>query len=152
MLSGRPDDAMEAAKRIVTRKAQIDPALLAEIASNRTYKKWSRIAAIYALGFADYKRFGQTPLRVLSNRSEDSALRDHAAEALGNMREPRATATLGKVLMAKENPRIKRSCIYALSEIGTARAYSILKKFEATNPSGKIGTVLKQELTKLHSQ
>jgi HEAT repeat protein len=152
MLAGDPIQAMESAKKIIGGKVNIDPALLAEIASNKTYKKWSRIAAIYALGFVNYTPSAQELIRILGSRDEDSRLKDHAAEALGNMNEPRATAILARILRAKEKPHVKQSCIYALSQIGGSRAHSALKKFEATKPAGKIGMTLKQALIKLNSR
>ena len=146
MLAGSPKGAMEAAKKIIAGKVRIDPALLAEIASSRCYKKWSRIAAIYVLGLLNDKRCVPELIRVLENRKEDPSLRDHAAEALGNIRDRRAIIGLSKVLMSKENPRIKRSCIYALSEINATKARSILKQFEATDPQGSIRKVLQDVL------
>jgi len=146
MLDGSPNGAMEAAKKVIAGKVRIDPALLAEIASSGCYKKWSRIAAIYVLGLLNDKRCVPELMRVLGSRKEDSNLRDHAAEALGNIRDRRAIVTLGKVLMSQENPRIKRSCVYALSEINTAKARAILKQFEETNPQGSIRKVLQEAL------
>jgi HEAT repeat protein len=152
MLGGDPIQAMESAKNVIGGKVNINPFLLAEIASNKMYKRWSRIAAIYALGFVNHKPSAQELIRILGSRDEDSQLKDHAAEALGNMNEPRATAVLGRTLMAEESPNVKRSCIYALSQIGGSKAHLALKKFEATKPSGEMGKALKQALTRLRSR
>ena len=151
ILAGDPIQAMESAKKVIGGKVNINPFLLAEIASNKTYRRWSRIAAIYALGFVNHKPSAQALIRILGSRDEDSRLKDHAAEALGNMNEPRATAMLGRILMAKEGPNVKRSCIYALSQIGGSKAHAALKKFQVTKPSGETGKTLKQALARLEA-
>ncbi|MGH9513754.1 MAG: HEAT repeat domain-containing protein [Terriglobales bacterium] len=128
---------------MVSQGAKTEPTLLSEIASNESYKKWARIGAIYALGFLNHKASAKVLISILRKRSESLQVRSHAAEALGNMREDRASSTLGGILMSREPASLKKWCVYALSEIGTVRARAILKKFAATNPRGVLARELK---------
>jgi HEAT repeat protein len=148
MLTGDPVEAMESAKEIIGLGTRVDPMLLKDIASNKIYKKWSRIAAVYALGFLAHKASAPALIRILQDQRENAQLRGHAAEALGNMRDPRAVLALGKILSADEHTSIKKWCVYALSEIGSDRAGSILKRFEATNPVAVLRRELKSTLYK----
>ena len=148
MLTGDPVEAMESAKEVIGLGTRVNPMLLKDIASNKIYKKWSRIAAVYALGFLAHKASTSALIRILQDQRENTQLRGHAAEALGNMREPRAVLALGKVLWADDHTSVKKWCVYALSEIGSDRAGSLLKQFEATNPVGVLRRELKSRLYK----
>ena len=148
MLTGDPVEAMESAKEVIGLGTRVNPMLLKDIASNKIYKKWSRIAAVYALGFLAHKASTSALMRILQDQRENTQLRGHAAEALGNMREPRAVLALGKVLWADDHTSVKKWCVYALSEIGSDRAGSLLKQFEATNPVGVLRRELKSRLYK----
>ena len=143
MLVGDPLEAMEAAKKAILLFENSNPVLLAEIAANKKYKKWSRIGAVYALGFLASKGGSRTLLSILSDRLEPPHLRSHAAEALGNLKEQRAVRQLTKILADKEPPSLKRWCVYALSEIGGKRANLVLKQLEAAKPRGAIGRELR---------
>jgi len=52
ILAGDPVEAIEAAKRLIADDI-VDGAPLAKVATNKKNRPWARIAAIYALGFAD---------------------------------------------------------------------------------------------------
>lgn len=147
ILTGDPVQAMESAKKVIGSRADIDPSLLREIATNKLYKKWSRIAAVYALGFLAHRASAPALIGILEDRDEHFELRGHAAEALGNMGDPRSLAVLDRILGRKERPSIKRWCVYALSQIRNPKARSILKKFEATKPTG---VVAKELVSALH--
>jgi hypothetical protein len=148
MLTGDPMLAMESAKEVIGSPTAVEPSLLGEIASNKLYKKWSRIAAVYALGFLEHKGSATTLIRILKNPHEDPNLRGHVAEALGNMRERKATVELGKILFGRGQLPLKKWCIYALAEIGGNQAGSILRQFQATRPTGVAAKELKSALRK----
>jgi hypothetical protein len=50
-MRGDPVEAMEVAKQIIGKKVAVDPGSLEAILPVRKSRKWSRIAAIYSLGF-----------------------------------------------------------------------------------------------------
>jgi HEAT repeat protein len=133
LISSDAADAMESAKQLIGGKATIDPVLLTEIALSPNYRKWSRIGAIYSLGFLGSGSELGALIRILENRRESSDLRGHAAESLGNLRHKEATDPLRRVLMSNESADLKKWCIYALKEIGDNRSLSIVKKFEKRN-------------------
>jgi HEAT repeat protein len=138
LLTGDPIEAMEAAKKIIGRSATVAPVLLLEVAQNKKYKMWSRIGAVYALGFLGLKLSVPRLIRILEESGEPLTLRCHAAEALGNVQDPRAVATLERILMQKEPPSLKKWCIYALAQIGTSRAKMILTRIKEQKPKGLI--------------
>jgi HEAT repeats len=151
LLTGDPTESMEAAKRIIGLRSGFDPALLGEIASNKAYRKWSRIAAIYATGFLRHRSSGRHLIKILEDTSEHNQLRCHSAEALGNLRDPRAVESLARILKRKGDPVLASWCIYALSEIGTSQARRCLKDYEAQRPTGRVAKELKLALTRLQS-
>jgi hypothetical protein len=146
MLTGDPTEAMESAKKLIGSKVPPEPALLEQIASERRYKRWSRIAAVYTLGFLSSKPSVDTLMSILRDGSDDPRVRAHAAEALGNIRDKRAIAALREALLGNEAASIKRWCIYALSEIGAERARPILEELAATRPTGAVARELRMAL------
>ena len=76
-----PVEAMEFAKQIIAGKQDTDEQALLEIALLKTNPKWTRIAAIYALGFVG-SRDGSVPRLRCILQDDDPHVRDHAREAL----------------------------------------------------------------------
>jgi HEAT repeat protein len=142
IVTGNPVDAMEAAKEIIRSRKPPSTVWLEEIAGNTSCRKWSRIAAVHALGFLGSKATSPVLIRILQSAREHPQLRAHAAEALGNLRESRALPSLRRILMSKERTDLKKWSIYAASEIGGPKARAILNQFAATNAT----RVLKKEL------
>ncbi len=138
ILTGDPLDAMEAAKKIVNGAIKVDPDLLLLIVDNHQYKTWSRIAAIYALGFLNHPSSARSLIGIVGNTKEPSQVRSHAAESLGNMRAHSAIPTLARILSRRERASLKKWCVYALGEINTSKSNAVLKKFEATKPTGRV--------------
>jgi HEAT repeat protein len=127
-------DAMEAAKAVIRRGDPDATGLLVEVATNRSCRRWSRIAAVSALGFLKSKHGSTVLLRILKDVRESPELRAHVAEALGNIRERRALSVLSRILMSKGHLSLKRSCVYAVSQIPGQKALTILRQFKSTNP------------------
>jgi hypothetical protein len=83
ILIGDPVEAMEAAKRLVKQNDATDVTTLLTIATCKTMRLWSRIAAIWTLGFIDEDAVSVAALRrIQQDQSEDVRIREHAAEAL----------------------------------------------------------------------
>jgi len=142
MTTGSAIEAMEAAKTVIRSNDSQSVVLLIDIAVDRSHRKWSRIAAVYALGFLGHSAATVALLRILPDVREDLQLRAHVAEALGNMRETRSLPVLRSILMSDAPAPLKKWCIYAASEIGGPKAHAILKLFAKTHPAG----MLKKEL------
>jgi HEAT repeat protein len=126
--------------------------LLREIVLNTMYKKWSRIAAAYALGFLGDRSSVGTLLLILEDMSEQLQLRTHAAEALGNLKDPRAVRALERTFMKEKEASVKRWCVYALAEIGTPQAYRSLLRLEAKRPTGGVAKELRSALIRLRGE
>ena len=109
---------MESAKKMIGMPASGLHKVLTYVILDKRYSKWSRMAAIYALGFSGKRTYTPVLARILNDATEPHQIRDHAAEALGNLRSRQAVDALEKAL-SDENirPSIKRSIRYALSEI-----------------------------------
>jgi HEAT repeat protein len=148
MLAGDPVEAMEAAKRLIVAET-MDPVGLSRIAADKKNKSGGRVAAIYALGFLDDAAVARPVLAdILADPSDDEECRAHAAEALGHVGEPPIVPLMQKILHRDDSLEVKRWCVYALSEIGGAKARSALKKFAATNPRGKLAEELRLALSR----
>jgi HEAT repeat protein len=146
--SRRPRRTIEAAKRLIADDI-VDAAQLAKVARNKKNRLWARIAAIYALGFADDESIaGPVLTDIVGDLDDIEECRAHAAEALGHLREPRTVPLMKKILARDDSPRVKRWCIYALSEIGGAKALGVLKTFALTNPTGEVGEELRAALSR----
>jgi len=88
IFAGEPIEAMEAAKRLIHRHTATQLEVLIVIAGNKTLPIWSRIAAIYTLGFIDEDANSATVLRrIRYDLTERPEIRDHAAEALDQIAE-----------------------------------------------------------------
>jgi HEAT repeat protein len=146
LLTGDPVEAMEAAKQIIGRKGVLAPALLLEVAENRKYRRWSRVGAVYALGFLEFKPSVPSLIRILQDSRESLSLRCHAAEALGNTQDSRAIAVIDQVMTRDEPSSLKKWCIYALSQIGTSQARKILTRVREAKPKGTIAKEIKLAL------
>jgi HEAT repeat protein len=149
ILAGDPVESIEAAKRLIAGDA-VDAAPLAKVARTKENRPWARIGAIYALGFAaDEAADAALLVDILGDRDDSEDCRAHAAEALAHLREPRTVATMKRILTGDDSPRVKRWCIYALAEIGGAKARDVLKKFALTKPTGEMGKELQAALSRL---
>ena len=148
MLAGDPVEAMEAAKRLIIAEA-MDPVGLSRIAADKKNKSGARVAAIYALGFVDDPAVARPVLAdILADPSDEEECRAHAAEALGHIGAPPIVPLMQKILHGDDSSEVKRWCVFALSEIGGAKARSALKKFAATNPPGKLTEELRLALAR----
>jgi len=117
IIRGDPIEAMETAKQIIGHKLEVDPTLLESISLDPLANEWSRISAIYALGFIGDKSIVPSLVRVLSDPNEFLEIRTHAAEALGNIGDPMAIPLLINILDKSESPQLRKWCKYALREI-----------------------------------
>lgn len=88
ILIGEPVEAMEAAKRLIAQHDIRHVETLITIASNKSLRLWSRIAAIYTLGFIDDDGASRSALgRIGRDKSEPAQVKSHALEALENVGE-----------------------------------------------------------------
>jgi len=147
LLTGDASRSMEAAKHLLSFPlSELEPSFLARVVSDSEYKVWSKVAAVYVLGFIPLEGGGghEQVLRAsLADLKGSLRVRTHAAEALGNLGDVGAVTLLGERMMDYgENTSVRRWCIYALGEIGSAAALEVLERFSATDPSG----VLAEEL------
>jgi HEAT repeat protein len=117
LLQGSPAVAMEVAKAIIGDKIKVDHNLLADIAADKSIPKWSRIAAIYALGFVAGDGFTVSLRKILADDTDDAIVRGHAAEALGNLQDRASISLLRDILGHKPPPELSESCSYALQEL-----------------------------------
>ena len=148
ILAGDPIEAIEAAKRLISADA-IDASALTAVAVNKKNKTVARVAAIYALSFSDGDAIAAPALAdLVADRNDDEECRAHAAEALAHLSEPRAVPLMGQILARDDSARVKRWCIYALGEIGGAKARKILKEFEKTSPTGELSDELRSALSR----
>jgi HEAT repeat protein len=122
-VTGDPDRVMETAKAIIGGRIKYPTINLEKIASgNAGVPRWSRIAAIYALGFAkDATAASAAILRqILGDQNDDVDIRAHAAEALGNLADRDAIMLLKDILGHKPPEALRESCQYALEELEAA--------------------------------
>ena len=104
ILRGDPTEAIEAAKRIIVNDSATADAL-AGIAGDKDRNMWSRIAAIYALGFIDdTSTSGAVLVGILADRNETDECRSHAAEALAHVKHPQAVSTMEAILHRMNHP------------------------------------------------
>ncbi len=146
MLTGDRERAVEAAKQLIAVPSEIDPEFLTRIVRDPEYKLWSKVMALYVLGFLpplEADGHYQVLRETLADRGMNVQLRSHAAEALGNLQDKESTAVLRERLLDEyELKSVRKWCIYALGEVGSAEAMDTLKSFAKTRPRG----VLAQEL------
>jgi len=121
LLTGDPNAAMEAAKKLIKIHEQVDPESLIRILEDHALHRWSRIAAAYVLGFLDYgphNASARALLRVLKDSTERVSLRSHAAEALSNLGATEAISVLQGVIHDRdESKSLQKWCEFALSEL-----------------------------------
>jgi hypothetical protein len=87
ILGSDPVEVMEAAKRLVDQHNPRHVETLVLIASTKTPRLWSRIAALWTLGFIDDDGISVPDLqRIAEDDSEPAEIKDHALEALETMR------------------------------------------------------------------
>lgn len=119
-------EAVEAAKRIIDYEFPADDSLLSQlgqIAVNINQKTLARAMAIYTLGFVDTARRSAPVVRgILADSSEQVMLRDHAAEALGNMLDRDATDLLTRMTSLDAWPEVRESAKWALEHMASLSA------------------------------
>ena len=114
-------DSIECAKKLIRMSPSGLHEVLVDVVLNKRYSKWSRMAAIYTLGFSGEKGCASVLISILNDATERPQIRDHAAEALGNLRSRKAVNSLKMALSDKSiRGAVKRSIVYALSEIQAA--------------------------------
>jgi len=117
MLTGSPGDCMEAAKKMIGGQIPTDHRTLAKIGRDKSLEVWPRIAAIYALGLLGERKFADALGNIVADRTDDLAVRSHAAEALGNLGNKDITGVLRDVLRGKPPKELREACTYALGEL-----------------------------------
>lgn len=108
---------METAKAIIGGRVKVAASDLEKIAINSEQPRSSRIAAIYALGFARAAAATVSVRKILSDEKDDVDIRAHAAEALGNLADRDAIMPLKDVLSGNPPAALRESCRYALEEL-----------------------------------
>src|SRR5260370_497409 len=148
ILAGDPIESIEAAKRLIAADA-VDAAKLRDIAVNRKNKTSARVAAIYAVGFSDDPSMAGPALKdIAANPNDDEECRAHAAEALAHLDEASTVPLMEEILARDDSTQVKRWCVYALGEIGSAKARKVLRKFAKTNPTGAVADELRIALSR----
>lgn len=117
MLKGSPAESMEIAKQIVGDHIHVDHALLAKLGEDKQLGRWARIAAIYALGLVGEVELAMSLRHVLSDKTDDVKVREHAAEALGNIGDRDSVDLLRKVMTNAKSSKLRHSCEYAIREL-----------------------------------
>ncbi len=116
MKGGDKVEMWEAAKVIVKRAdLKVVPKLLELMETSLEVDR--RVAAAWTLGFLRSLAALEPLIRILDNRSEAPALRDHAAEALGYLSDLRAREVLVRTL-SDGNADVRFSCAFALRTVG----------------------------------
>jgi HEAT repeat protein len=111
------DEVWEPAKLLVNlRDTAVVPQLISLMASDSDIER--RTAAAWTLGAMRAETALDPLLRILDDASQPSKLRDHAAEALGCLWDPRARPVVLRHL-DDPDPDVVFSCAYALREVGT---------------------------------
>ncbi len=114
-----PRQKMEGAKKLIALSKGVDEVLLLRLATNRGYDDWTRTAAMYALGFVGGRQSVTKLITILDTPDESHQVKSHAAEALGNLRSKKAVQALERLLQDPGAAAdVKRSAVYALSEVG----------------------------------
>jgi HEAT repeat protein len=117
LLSSNQEDAMEAAKAIIADPQRVPVEILVQIARMKTLRTWSRICAVYALGFTNSAEVGIALVEIVLDETNAYSLRSFAAEALGNLRAKNSTPVLQDLYSKTTNADLKKSCAYALSQM-----------------------------------
>src|SRR5436190_22190602 len=120
LIEGTPIESMEVAKEIIGDKIQVDPKILAQLSLDKKLRHSSRIAAIYALGLVGEPALGAALRKVLADHTDDIDVREHSTEALGNIGDISALDLLHTVLTAESNPKLRKSCEFAIRELSQA--------------------------------
>jgi hypothetical protein len=156
--SGSTMDAFEAAKWLY-KDGRHDRSIrlarkLMEIANDKRYAVWNRVAAVHAVGSLEPRTWiAPALIALLADEDENFKIRGHAAEALGYYREKSAIPLLRKILLSRQRPYLKVDCIFALSKMWEfnddlktfdSNARNALNKFARTQPTGKAGRELKR--------
>jgi HEAT repeat protein len=115
--TAEPADVWEAAKLLAREKAPEAAGPLIDLLRDSAHVE-RRIAAAWALGLMNAQAAVPCLVRILEDTSEPPRLRDHAAEALGNLGNAAARPAVITNL-ADENLDVVYSCAFALRTIGT---------------------------------
>lgn len=94
--------------------------------------------------------------QIASNEKEDELFRKHTIKTLGILKAEEAVSTLSELLEKRklfgrpgESKDIREMCAYALGDIGTPQAVSILKKTEKSDPDKSVQHLCKLKLKDL---
>jgi hypothetical protein len=146
ILTGKRELAMEAAKQMISIPAEVEPNALSKIVKDSEYKVWSKVAACYVLGFIPVSDTSQHQIVLrdaVADRSRKIAIRTHAAEALGVLKDEESWKLLRERLLdPTESRSVRYWCIYALSELRQPQAAKALQEFASTKPQGLLAKEL----------
>lgn len=93
-----------------------------------------RLSAAYALGLLGKKESVEPLVTKLRDHSEDPKVRGGVAEALADLRDPRAVPVLISAL-ADESAEVRFWAAFALGELGDPQALSELERLAASDDS-----------------
>lgn len=121
----------EAAKMLVA-EANLEsvPTLLELMRSSPSVER--RVAAAWTLGFLGSSAALEPLARILADKSQPAVLRDHAAEALGYLSDPKARDVLVKNLF-DEDADVAFSSAFALRTAGRPEDIPELEKLANTS-------------------
>jgi hypothetical protein len=117
MLAHDSTDAMEAAKQFIGGSAKVPVEIFLQITKTKTFRTWSRICAIYVLGFSNNTAVHGILIEQILDETNPLLLRSFAAEALGNLRAKKSIPILEEIMKHTSNANLKKSCRYALSQM-----------------------------------
>lgn len=98
-------------------------------------EEWLRETAIDMLGFENNTQATAKLVQVMEDKKEQLYIRYKAVVSLGEIRDPAAVDSLGKILKDKDD-MLKREAVWALGKTGTAGAAPYL--IEALDDSGTL--------------
>ncbi len=104
-----------------------------------------RIAAAWVLGFLGSSAALDALIQILGNQSENSPLREQAAESLGYLSHPKARPVLVANL-TDENADVVFSCAFALRTVGRTKDIPHLAKLaQSSSLTNSYGASVAQE-------
>jgi HEAT repeat protein len=122
--NGSREDIWEAAKELSAVTTDLASRLISLL--NNSEQLDTRAAAAYVLGFGRFASARTALEQVLDNIEEEAFVRGHAAEALAYIQSPESVDVLLKHL-EDQSPGVTYWCMFALGQIGNARAVPLLE-------------------------